>query len=111
MRVSWGRGRGAGRLEGRWCHFVNSGAKYSGPHPGLSFPLQVTQERLSLGAAEEPHAQNPSQPSPPFALRAPFILSYLFFWNFFFLRLLLFAKLPLKDFFFFFEISFAHLSS
>ena len=55
VSVSRGRGRGAGRLGGRRCHFINSGAKYLGSHPGLPFsPLQVAQKDSVLEPPRSP---------------------------------------------------------
>ena len=54
-RAGRGRGRGAGRLEGRRCHFINSGAKCLGSHPGLPFsPLQVAQKDSVLEPPRSP---------------------------------------------------------
>ena len=90
VSVSRGRGRGAGRLGGRRCHLINSGAKYLGSHPGLPFsPLQVAQERLSRGAAEEPPVHRSltckilASPRPPFTIWSFFVLPYLILGIFF----------------------------
>lgn len=79
--------RGAGRrLEGRWCHFINSGAKElrSSPRsPLLSF----------AGDSRRASALEPLYKSlicrilavlAPLSVGGPFILLYLFFLNFFF---------------------------
>ena len=69
---------------------INSGAKYLGSHPGLPFsPLQVAQERLSRGAAEEPPVHRSltckilASPRPPFTIWSFFVLPYLILGIFF----------------------------
>lgn len=98
-------GAGAGRLQGRWCHFINSGVKYLGAHPGLPLlSFAGDSRRHSLGRTEEAPVQSslicriPAVLVPSYNL-VPFYPSVPIFWNFFFLPLLLFAKLPLKGFF------------
>lgn len=108
-RVSWVRGRGAGRLAGRWCHFINSGAQVlrsSSRFPPLSFagdprrasasePLREPRCRRASLAEFQP----PSLALPRFRTWSPFILPYLFFGISFFFPF--FSYLLLTDFFFF----------
>ena len=107
VSVSRGRGRGAGRLEGRRCHFINSGAKCLGSHPGLPFsPLQVAQKeswsRRGAPGEQEPHLQNSSQSSLLFynlARFCPPVPNFVNFFLFFFFLFFSLLNYPAKIYF------------
>lgn len=101
--MSRGRGRGAGQLGGRRCHFINSGAKYLGissRSPLLSFAggPGKTQSWSRRGApgAQEPHLQNSSQSSLLFYNLALFCLPVPNFGNFFFFLFFSLLNYPAK---------------
>ena len=106
------RGAGAGRrLEGRWCHFINSGAKVlrsSSRSPFLSFAGDLRRNPASEPLQRSFTSRIPAFLVPSLSIWSPFIFPYLFFGISFFSFLFSSLRYHSKDFFFL-KISFAYL--
>ena len=98
------RGAGAGRrLEGRWCHFINSGAKVlrsSSRSPFLSFAGDLRRNPASEPLQRSFTSRIPAFLVPSLSIWSPFIFPYLFFGISFFSFLFSSLRYHSKDFFF-----------